>query len=128
MEQTEAEIKLTAKQGRAIPLIIDSASYTEAAQKAGISRKTLWQWLKDPQFAAELDRQRREVVSEAFGILSQSITKAVETLAKLLDSADERTKRLTANDIIGHILRHKEVDELENRITAIEQRLERTDS
>jgi len=128
MEQTEAEIKLTARQSKAIPLIVDSASYTEAAQRAGVSRKTLWQWLKDPQFAAELDRQRREVVSEAFGILSQSITKAVETLAKLLDSADERTKRLTANDIIGHILRHKEVDELENRITAIEQRLERTDS
>ena len=123
MEQTEAEIKLTARQSKAIPIIIDSASYTEAAQKAGISRKTLWQWLKDPQFAAELDRQRREVVSEAFGILSQSITKAVETLAKLLDSEDERTKRLTANDIIGHILPHKEVDELENRITAIEQRL-----
>lgn len=128
MEQAEAEIKLTARQSRAIPLIIDSASYTEAAQRAGISRKTFYQWLKQPEFKAEVDRQRGEVVSEAFGVLSQSITKAVETLAKLLDSADERTKRLTANDIIGHILRHKEVDELEGRIAAIEQRLERTDS
>ena len=128
MEQTETEIKLTARQSKAIPIIIDSASYTEAAQRAGISRKTFYQWLKQPEFAAELDRQRGKVVSEAFGVLSQSITKAVETLAKLLDSADERTKRLTANDIIGHILRHKEVDELESRITAIEQRLEGTGS
>ena len=35
-----------------------------------------------------------------------------------------RVKRLTANDIIGHFLKHKEVKDLEERIQRIDERLE----
>jgi hypothetical protein len=42
----------------------------------------------------------------------------------LLDSGDERVKRLTANDIVNHFLRHKELHELEKRIETIESSLE----
>jgi len=68
-------------------------------------------------------RQRDEVAAEAFGVLSQSLTKAVETLISLLDNRDDRLKRLTAKDIIEHFLKYKEVAELEERVAAIEQRL-----
>ncbi len=39
--------------------------------------------LKEPEFKAELDRQREKIAAEAFGVLSQSLTKAVETLVGL---------------------------------------------
>lgn len=42
------------------------------------------------------------------------------TLMGLLDSRDERLKRLTTNDVVNHFLRHKELHELETRIEAIE--------
>jgi hypothetical protein len=42
----------------------------------------------------------------------------------LLDGSDERVKRLTANDVVNHFLRHKELHELETRIETIEHRLE----
>ena len=70
-----------------------------------------------------MDRQREEVATEAFGVLQQRLTKAVETLAGMLDGSDARLKRLVCKDIINHVLKHKEVAELEQRIEALEDRL-----
>jgi hypothetical protein len=79
--------------------------------------------LKIPEFKAELDRQRDEITAEAFGVLSQGLTKAVETLVSLLDNKDNRLKRLAAKDIIGFIIRHKENDDLDKRLTEVEKLL-----
>jgi hypothetical protein len=62
--------------------------------------------------------------TEAFGVLTQSLTKAIEMLTVLLDHKNDRLKRLTANDIIGHFLKHEELREIEERIERIEERLE----
>jgi len=59
-------------------------------------------------------------------VLSQSLTQAVETLAGLLDNEDDRLKRLTAKDIIDFIIRHKENEDLDKRLTEIEKRLAKT--
>ncbi len=67
-----------------------------------------------------MERRRNELVEAVFGMVAQSMDKAVSTLVGLLDSDDERVKRLTANDIVNHFLRHKELHELEKRIEAIE--------
>ena len=115
---------MTARQLKAIPFIVSSPTYTEGMQKAKVNRSTFYKWLKDPDFKTELDRERDEVASEAFGVLSQSLTKAVETLVGLLNNKDDRLKRLTAKDIIDFIIRHKEIEDLEKRLAAIEQRLD----
>ncbi len=117
------EPKLTNRQSKAIPFIVASPTYTEGIQKAGLNRTTFYKWLKDPAFKAELDRQREEVAKEAFGVLAQSLTKAIETLATMLDSQDARLKRMVCNDIIGHTLKHKEFTELAERLEAIENSL-----
>ena len=102
-----SKAKLTDRQVKAIPHIVACPTYTEGCKKAKINKTTFYKWLKQPEFKAELDRQRDEVAAEAFGILSQSLTKAVETLVSLLDDSDDRLKRLTAKDIIDFIIRHK---------------------
>ncbi len=81
-------------------------------------------WLKDPAFRAELDRRRSELAAQGFGLLSQSVTKAVETLVGLLDTEDGRLKRLAARDILDQHTKFKELDELTERIEHIEQRLQ----
>jgi len=124
IQQKTEKTKLTNRQLKAIPIIVTSTTYSEACEKAKLNRTTLYVWLKQPEFKAELDRQRNEVAAEAFGILTQSLTKAVEALTGLLDTQDERLKRLVCKDIIEHFLKHKEVTELEERITAIEARLD----
>jgi len=114
---------LTDRQLKAIPYIVAAPTYTEGAQTAGINRATLYEWLRDPDFKAELDMQREQVSQEAFGVLTQNLTRAVEALTGLLDGGDARLKRLVCNDIISHFLKHKELAELEERIEAVEDAL-----
>ena len=57
-------------------------------------------------------------------MIAQNIEKTISTLVGLLDIGDDRVKLLTANDIIGHFLKHKELKDLEERIERIEERLE----
>jgi len=123
-QQNKEKSELTDRQLKAIPVIVSSTTYTEGCKKAKLNRTTFYEWLKRPEFKAELDRQRQQVVSEAFGVLSQSLTKAVETLTGLLDTKDQRLKRLACKDIIDFIIRHKENEDLDKRLTAIEQRLD----
>ena len=112
MEDMTEEAKLTARQAKAIPALLAAPSYDKGCKKARISRTTLYTWLKEPVFKDELERQRDEIAAEAFGVLTQSLTKAVETLVSLLDNKDDRIKRLTAKDIIDFIIRHKENKDL----------------
>ncbi|MHC4735717.1 MAG: phBC6A51 family helix-turn-helix protein [Planctomycetota bacterium] len=123
-QQNNKKTKLTERQLKVIPLIVVSPTYTEGCKKAKLNRTTFYKWLKIPEFKAELDTQRNKVVAEAFSVLSQSLTKAVETLVGLLDNKDDRLKRLTAKDIIDFIIRHKEIEDLDERLTAIEQEFE----
>jgi len=81
-------------------------------------------WLKDPALKAELDRRRAELAAQSFALLSQSVGKAVETLAGLLDAGDGRLKRLAAKDILDQHSKFRELDELTQRIEEIEDRLE----
>ncbi|HRV46649.1 MAG TPA: phBC6A51 family helix-turn-helix protein [Sedimentisphaerales bacterium] len=122
--QDNDKSKLTARQTRFLPVLLASPTYTAACKKGKVSRDTLYEWLKDPAFKAELDRQRNELAAQGFALLSQSVTKAVETLVGLLDAKDGRLKRLAARDILDQHTKFKELDELTERIEHIEQRLE----
>jgi hypothetical protein len=121
---TEEKIKLSRRQLKAIPFLIGSPTYTQGCEKAKINKTTLYKWLKNPEFRTELDRQRGEIVEAAFGMIAQNIEKAVSTLVGLLDTGDDRVKRLTANDIVNHFLKRRELADLEERIERIEERLE----
>jgi hypothetical protein len=121
----EEKVKLSRRQLKAIPFLVSSPTYTQGCEKAKVNKATIYKWLKNPDFKAELDRQRSEIVEAAFDMIAQNIEKAVSTLVGLLDTGDDRVKRLTANDIISHFFKHKELDDLEERIQQIEQQLEK---
>ena len=118
------ETKLTPKQAKSIPILLAAKSYEKGCKSARISKTTFYKWMQDEGFAAEFDRQRSKIAEDAFGMIAQNIEKAVTTLVGLLDTGNERIKRLTANDIIGHFLKHKELKDLEERIQRIEERLD----
>ncbi|MHC4085483.1 MAG: hypothetical protein ACYSWZ_10080 [Planctomycetota bacterium] len=59
-------------------------------KKAKVNHSTFYKWLKEHAFKEELDRQRDKIADEAFGVLSQSLTEAVEMLVSLLDNKDDR--------------------------------------
>lgn len=120
---TDERTKLTRRQLRAIPFLVSSPTYTQGCEQAKINKTTLYKWLKDPQFKAELDRQRNEIAAEAFAVLTQSLTEAVEAIVSLLNNKDDRLKRLVAKDLIDFVIRHKENEDLDKRLMAVEKQL-----
>jgi hypothetical protein len=118
------EAKLTTKQAKAIPVLLAAPNYEKGCKAANVSRTTFYSWMQDEGFAAEFDRQRNEIVEAAFGMIAQNIEKAVSVLVGLLDTGDARVKRLTANDVIGHFLKRRELVDVVERLDRIEERLE----
>ena len=116
--------KLTTRQVKAIPILLAARSYEAGCKKARIAKSTFYAWMQDEAFAAELERQKNEIVEAAFGLIGINVEKAITTLVGLLDTGDDRVKRLAANDIIGHFLKRRELVDLEERIGRIEERLE----
>ncbi len=48
-------------------------------------------------------------------------TRAMAELVKLLGSDDDRLRRLICNDILGHALRVRELEDFERRLAALEK-------
>ena len=115
---------LTAKQIRMIPYLLGAPSIEEGCKRARVSKVTVYGWLKEEAFREELRRQREEVVREALETLKANVSKATETLVKLLDSDKEGIQARAAEDIIEFTQKAIELEELERRIASIEERLD----
>ena len=124
IRQNDGESMLTPRQLKFLPVLLASPTYTQACRKGKVSRDTLYEWLRQPAFKAELGKQRDELVAQGFALLSQSVGKAVETLVGILDGSDGRLKRLAARDVLDQHVKFRELDDLTQRIEAIEDRLQ----
>ena len=114
--------KLSRRQLLALPYILASPSYEEAARKAQISSKQIYEWLKDPEFKSELEKQRNQVVETAMNLLKMNTTRAAESLGELLSSPNELVKRGAANDILNHVAKFRELQELVDRVAMLEEK------
>lgn len=113
--------KLTDNQLRVIPFIVAAPSIEQGCREANISTTIFYRWLREPTFAAELKATRDAVVSDAMDNLKQHVTKAVDELAKLLDSQSENIRRKAASDIISFVTKWRELGEIEGRLESIER-------
>lgn len=116
---------LNKRQLRAVTLILQGKTLTEGCQKAGISRVTFYKWMTIPAFKEEFQRQRKEIVADALHTLKLSSTKAAEVLIALLESSREDMRFKTACAIHEHVNKFIELEDIENRLTAIERRMGR---
>ena len=112
--------KLNTKQAKAIPKILAARTHEEGCQAAGISKTTFYTWMQDETFKAEVERQRQEMAQEARGLLTQNLTVAVETLTGLLDTPDDRLRRLVAKDVVEIHAKQVEMGAVEARLSSLE--------
>lgn len=118
-------MRLSPKQLKALPHIVAAASDKEGCEAAGISRNTFYKWLREPEFAVELTTRRNQVVNEALDIIKGHTGVAVKALVELLKTDNEPLKRQVANDILSHVLRVRETEDIEQRLDAIEKAIKR---
>jgi hypothetical protein len=95
-----------------------------AANKAGVSTATVHRRLKKPEFKAQLQKMRADMVERTIGMLTAAAGEAVKTLLSLQKETVQAAVRLGAAKAILEIgMRLREVSELEDRIAALEEQL-----
>jgi len=125
LKNTELLSKLNAKQIKAILLLIEGKPPEEVARVLGIHSKTLYRWLeKDIDFKKALQEAKESIFNEALENLKSLSREAVNTLRDLLTSRHKDTARLgSAKTILELALKQKELEDIEKRIEALEERL-----
>lgn len=81
-------MELTPQQLKAVELISVGTKRYVAAEKLGISRKTLWQWEQLPEFRAQLNDLLRESREDTISSLRKLSGTAVDVLGGILTDPD----------------------------------------
>jgi hypothetical protein len=114
---------LTPKQHKALAALLSEPTVKAAAAKVGIGERTLHTWLREPAFDAAYTAARHDAVGRAMGRLQHATGLAVDALVEVLDirtPAHAGVRVAAAKVILDYALRFRELDELENRIAALE--------
>jgi hypothetical protein len=95
-----------------------------AARQCGLSERTVYRRLAEPEFRRQLQRVRADMVQRTAGALTAAATESVRTLLELQKPSSPPSVRLGAARAILEIgLKLREVSELEERLAELEERL-----
>lgn len=76
---------LSDKQQKCVVALLAEPTIAAAAAAAGCSERTVYRWLKDPDFAAAYRAARRDALEQATANLQRIASKAATTLEQVLD-------------------------------------------
>ncbi|WP_020585628.1 phBC6A51 family helix-turn-helix protein [Desulfobacter curvatus] len=109
---------------KALEALITNDTVDEACKTIGIGRTTMYRYLKEPAFEAELSRAKRQLVNRAILRLQQTTGDAARALAEICrDKEMPASARVTAaKAILDGALRAVEIESIEERIKALEER------
>jgi hypothetical protein len=119
--------ELTQQQHATILALLKHPTYAAAAAAVPVDESTLYRWLRQPAFAAELRRARQLVTDEVVGEVGRAAKKALETLVECLDSEHDPTRVRAAAIILTQALGVQAVANLEADMLEMRARLERRD-
>ena len=119
----ESEGKLSPRQMRAIVEILASPSLEEARRRLRAGKDTIYRWMRDPTFQAEMRRQQEAMVEHAFDRLKAGMAQAVDKLMALMASDEDSGIQLrAAQTLLDHGIKIVEIQELESRLKILEGR------
>jgi phage terminase small subunit len=114
---------LTPKQRKAIETLLTNGDVAEAARAAGVSRNTVYQWFKKPEFTEAM----KTSTSQALDDLSRSLLTlgeiAISTLKKAMedDLTPTSTKVRAADVVFSRLMQFRELVSMEERIRTLER-------
>ena len=120
---------LTPRQVKAVAALLDPANRSNeaAAAAAGVGKRTLQDYLSDPDFQAELQAAQSAMIGEATRRLTSLCGLAVDALAECLGPyTNEKTAMTAAVAVLDRVLKFKELAEFEQRLAALEASREST--
>ena len=84
---------LNEKQLKAIDMLMDKEHSIKAiAEELGVARSTLYAWMDNELFKAELDKRKQEITDQCREEFKKKLPEAMNKYWELCNSADNRTK------------------------------------
>jgi hypothetical protein len=105
--------------------LASGSTVVDAAAAAGVTRRRVYAWLRQPAFNRRLQAIRDQVLSESIGRLVGSCAAAADTLRSLLDGADPRLQLSAARAIIAAAIKGREHVDGEARLREEEFAIEK---
>ena len=108
--------------------LLTSDTQADAAEKSGLSVRTLRGYMSDPAFAEEYNRRRLEQVTDAARQIQNRLQAAVAILADIMTSdkpiTAARERIVAARSLLEFGLKYTELADIMTRIKALEERIE----
>jgi hypothetical protein len=115
--------KLGHKQEEAIAALLTQRNTEEAARAVGVAPKTLLRWMKLPDFQCAYRQARWAAFGQSIARLQQATSAAASTLLKVMvdPSTPASTRVRAAESVLTHAAKSIEIEDIEARVTALEQ-------
>ena len=84
---------LIPRQSRVIAVLVQARNIEDGAKRAGVSKTTVYKWMRITSFREELTRRKNEVMDVTLEDLKTHVQKAAEVLGALLSSDSEANLR-----------------------------------
>ncbi|MET0753089.1 MAG: hypothetical protein ABWZ66_06935 [Pyrinomonadaceae bacterium] len=105
---------------KALTALLSSASIAEAAQKCGLTDRTLYRYLDDAEFKKEYRAARRALVENSISQIQSATGEAVETLKKNLHCENPAVEVRAAQIILDNASKGVEVWDILERLEVLE--------
>jgi hypothetical protein len=109
---------------KAVSLLLSEKTIEAAAEKCGVTKRTMIRWMKDPGFHAEYLEAKVFMLRTATRSLTRNSAKAAEVLAKIFSGRPKPNQSANVSAAIGTLrlaLDAFVLEDLEFRIAALER-------
>src|SRR5271154_5761017 len=115
--------KFGRKKEEAIVALSTHRNLDEAAKAIGIAPNTLLRWQKLPEFQTAYREARRAAFAQSIARLQQASTVAVSVLVKMMVDPDapHSTRVRAADSVLDHAKKAIEIEDIDVRVTALEE-------
>ena len=106
----------------ALDALITGATVKQAAEAAGVSSKTVYRWLDEPGFAAEIAEARRVITNNIMAAVKSKAVQATAVLGEIMENqnASPYARVLAAKTVLDATFKVIEQAEIIARIEALE--------
>lgn len=113
---------MTTSKEKALAALLTSTTRKEAAEKAGISYRTIRAYLQDAEFAAEYQQRKGEIVDDAARRLTNAMQKAIEVLENATGGKRVSAAALKASKLVlEYSARFITISDIMARLDAMEE-------
>ena len=118
-----AEVDRKAARQIVAVLLAQGRSVKHAANEVGVGERTIYHWLKQPEYVSRVERIKNESVSQAISNLSSNMSLAANQLAMLAQSADEKIALGASKSLLEMALKARAAEETEKKIKDLTDRI-----